>query len=1110
MPRITRQCKERILDAADIQSVVGDFIHLKRQGNNLVACCPFHGEKTPSFHVNAARNRYHCFGCGRDGDATQFLMEKEGMSFNQALEWLAKRFNVEIRYENSEETKEQREESKRREELLNVVTYIQRFFVENFNRNEDAKKYAYGRWGEEFCKEYGIGYAPRGNADFFEFIRRHGIEEKDLTELGYIGYNSENGQRYAFFRERITIPIRNRGGRIVGFTARYIGNNADIAKYLNSRESSLFHKNEIIFGLPDAIKVARVKNRFYLVEGGPDVLKLQSLGIHEAVGALGTAWNANHFRELTKIASQVCFIPDSDPPKGEDKYGAGFKAVMRAGKIALDLGMDVTVKELPTEPGEKADPDSYINSKEKLLEIEEQNFVMWYARKLFKNQDGTKRAMTLADEREAVKKIASLVASIDDGYIKDSVRSALPDVFGRPTQWKEAIKEASRKRKAEAEEADIKNFDEDERRRREAGIVIKNGAYHVAGKEDLKRICNFTMRPIFHIKSNDNATRIYRIKNSFGDEDAIELTQEEMVSLPKFKKRIENLGRFIWLAKAEELDKMKEYLYSITKTCEQIHQMGYNQEHDFYAFGNGIFTGERFIPVDDLGLVSLEGKNYYLPAFSEMHRHNKQFFSFELDFIHKPETSITLHDFVSKLVQVFGDNAKIGFAFLVAAVFRDIVYAVKDCFPILNLFGPPNSGKTALGTALMALFHPVTEPSKLANTTIPSMNMMLSRISNAVEILDEYKNELDLRKMEILKGVWGGKGQTKMNIEIKKIEDTSLTAALILCGQEMPTKDPALFTRVVYLPFSRSEFSLEEKRNYNELKEMTHKRNSHLLIELLKLREQFKQHFHEVYATTLSEVMARLDGYTMKDRIMDNWIVPLAAFRTVETLIDVPINYKDLFDITLRRMKAQNEMVRKKSELADFWKLFSSLHMNGRIIDKAHFRIKAEKYFKPAKGKQVNFDVPRMILYVNYPSVEQVIANRAGLGGTASRIDLPTLQPYLEMSNHYIGRKQMRMAKLNYLGNVESISMGETSATLETIVYVMAFDYQMLKDEFEISLETLKEGYDIDTEPAFEAEPHLFSDPEKPGPIRVTDIMNEMDSEKKNKDEDYDQKDVDF
>ena len=102
MPRITSQCKERILDAADIQSVVGDFINFKRQGNNLVACCPFHGERTPSFHVNTARNRYHCFGCGRDGDAAQFLMEKEGMSFNQALEWLAKRFNVEIRYENSE------------------------------------------------------------------------------------------------------------------------------------------------------------------------------------------------------------------------------------------------------------------------------------------------------------------------------------------------------------------------------------------------------------------------------------------------------------------------------------------------------------------------------------------------------------------------------------------------------------------------------------------------------------------------------------------------------------------------------------------------------------------------------------------------------------------------------------------------------------------------------------------------------------------------------------------------------------------------------------------------------------------------------------------------
>ncbi|MCH5234751.1 MAG: DNA primase [Muribaculaceae bacterium] len=1097
MPRITSQCKENIINNSDIEKVIRDYGYvLKKQGNNLVTCCPFHGERTPSFNINPERNTYYCYGCKRHGDAVQFVMEKEGISFPEALVLLAKRYNVELRYESSEETKEQREESKRREELRNVVNYLQQFFIQSLDKYKDAQEYAFGRWGEKFCKEYGIGYAPRKSAELFEFMRKHGIDEQDLLELGYIKENE--GSRFAFLRERITFPIRDRWKRIIGFTARDIAKEPSPAKYMNSKDSIIFHKKDIVFGLSEAIKSAKLKNRFILVEGGPDVLKLHSLEIYEAVAALGTAWNKEKFDQLAKVANTICFIPDTDvvKPESNDEFPPGFKSVMEAGKLALDLGFDVYVKEIPSEDGKKQDADSYIDSMAKFRELEEEHFILWYARKLFKD-----KKLSPSEEKSRVKLISDLVASSDDSYYKNRAQLGLPEIFGRKKSWKDSIEEASIRRRAAAQEADSKNYTEEEKMRRMAGIIIKNGQFYSVGKKDeMDRISNFTMKPIFHIKSNDNATRIYRITNSFGDEDAIELTQEEMVSLPKFKKRIENLGRFIWLGKAEQLDQMKEYLYSITKTCEQINQMGYNQEHDFYAFGNGIFTGDRFVPVDDLGLVSIEGKNYYLPAFSDMHRNNKQFFSFELDFIHKPETSITLHDYVSKLVQVFGDNAKIGFAYLIASVFRDIVYAVKDCFPILNLFGPPNSGKTALGTALMALFHPVNEPSKLANTTIPSMNMMLSRVSNAVEILDEYKNELDLRKMEILKGVWGGKGQTKMNIEIKKIEDTALTAALILCGQEMPTKDPALFTRVVYLPFSRTEFSLDEKRNFKELKEMTHKRNSHLLIELLKLREQFKEHFNEVYGATLSEVMARLDGYTMKDRILDNWIVPLAAFRTVETLIDVPVSYKDLFDITIKRMKAQNEMVRKKSELADFWKLFSSLYMNGRIIDKAHFRIKAEKSFKPAKGKQVNFDYPRMILYINFASVEQVIASRSGLGGTASRIDMPTLQPYLEMSNHYIGRKQMRMAKLNPLGNLESVSDGTTSANLESIVYVMAFDYKMLKDEFEISLETLKEGYDIEEDQVIEDK--NIQVPLQSGTL-ISELLDEMEKETKENDNSF-------
>ena len=145
--------------------------------------------------------------------------------------------------------------------------------------------------------------------------------------------------------------------------------------------------------------------------------------------------------------------------------------------------------------------------------------------------------------------------------------------------------------------------------------------------------------------------------------------------------------------------------------------MGWNADNRFFAFGNGLFYENNWFEVNELGLVSCGGKTFYLPACSDMHRNDKGMFGFELDFIHKPDSTITLREYVAKLIQVFGDNAMVGFAFLVASLFRDVIYPVKDSFPILNLFGPPNSGKTALGTSLMA-FSPLF-PNHRKFTTLP-------------------------------------------------------------------------------------------------------------------------------------------------------------------------------------------------------------------------------------------------------------------------------------------------------------------------------------------------------------------------------------------------------
>ena len=1058
MGYITEQCKQRVIDAADVHGVISDFIQLHKKGAGFWACCPFHGEKSPSFYVNPARNRFHCFGCGEGGDAVAFLMKHQNMTFQQAIEWLAKKYNIEVRYESKEQSQQERDDAKHRESLFFAVAEVQKFFIECFNSDAPdamaARKYAYNRWGEDFCKEYGIGYAPKGSAAFFDFIKRKQLSEDYLIELGYIGVNEADKSRYAMFRDRVTIPIYNRWFKVCAFTGRYNGANPDIGKYMNSRTSPIFKKEECVFGLPDAIKMARITKQFILVEGGPDVLRLQSIGITQAVGALGTAWGEKHFKQLHSVCNSVCFIPDSEKPKGNSQFGAGFNAVFRAGEIALSLGLSVTVREIPLDDGkDKEDADSFITSRDVFASLEEQSFILWYARKLFSRPD-----RSLSSDKEAVHTIARLVALVDDKFDRDNILSALPDIYGKAKSWKEAVKQADISRKKEAEEAASSNLGYEESAMRRFGIIVQHGKYYIAGKDDqLVRISNFVLKPVFHIKSNDNAIRIYRIINELGDEDAIELSQEEMVSLPRFKKRIENLGNFMFIGKAESLDQMKEYLYSITKTCEQVSLMGWNADNRFFAFGNGLFYENNWFEVNELGLVSCGGKTFYLPACSDMHRNDKGMFGFELDFIHKPDSTITLREYVAKLIQVFGDNAMVGFAFLVASLFRDVIYPVKDSFPILNLFGPPNSGKTALGTSLMAFFHPVSEPSKVYNTTVPSLNQMLSRVANAIEILDEYKNDVPMRMIELIKGVWGGKGQTKTDPATKKIIDTFFTCSLIICGQEMPTIDPALFTRVVHLSYSRTDFSAEEKKRYVELKELAHHRLTHLTVELLRLRPTFENRYRDMYQTCSEEIMVRLNGEAIKDRIFDNWVILLAAFRTVETLIDVPFTYRDLFEFCFRQMRSQNDMVKKKSELADFWKMFASLYMNGRLIEGAHFRIITDDKFIPSgKGQKLSFDGRKAILCVNFNSVEHVIASRSGMAANASKIDLPTLEPFLEISPQFLGRKQVRMVKLNNTGSPDTTVENMQRVTMSTRVTCICFDYASLKGEFDINLETMK------------------------------------------------------
>ena len=245
---------DQVVDRADIVDVVSDVVQLKKSGANYKGCCPFHNEKTPSFIVNASRNSWHCFGaCNEGGDAISFVMKYYNMNFIEAVEKLANHYGINISKEDREENVQNREQELKREAMFLVYNEVQHYFVANFKNNKSecvaARQYAFNRWNENFCHEIGIGYATSDWQGLVNFANEHGISEQSLLELGLICKSEKNGRLFDFYRERITIPIKDRYGRIIGYTARYIGDSEDTAKYLNPKTNILYNKDNSVFGI---------------------------------------------------------------------------------------------------------------------------------------------------------------------------------------------------------------------------------------------------------------------------------------------------------------------------------------------------------------------------------------------------------------------------------------------------------------------------------------------------------------------------------------------------------------------------------------------------------------------------------------------------------------------------------------------------------------------------------------------------------------------------------------------------------------------------------------------------------------------------------------------
>ena len=1052
---ITERSIENVLNRVDIVDVVSRYVDLKRKGANYVACCPFHNERTPSFIVNPSRNTWHCFGsCQEGGNAIKFLMRQCNMSFPEAVRELGKMYGVTIEETDSkEQTAEQTANARKREAMIFAYEALQPFFVSQLSESSEEGRYAYSyatkRWSQDFVNECGIGYAPRNGNLLVQFAQANNIPQDVLLDMGVLRTSERNGQLYSFFRERVMIPIRDRFGRIIGYTARYIGENEETAKYLNSTSSSLYSKENSIFGIHVALRAAAKENKFYLVEGAPDVLRLHLLGVNNTIASLGSAWTEKQFSQIKRFSQNLCFLPDADPPKPGEPYGTGISAVIKNALMALDMGFNITVKEIPLGKGNtKNDPDSFCRSKAILEDLEEEDFIIWYAKKL-SVENGSQE-----QKSQMVMTISTLVAKIEDDVKQSMFIDMLVKTLPGRSLWKNAIRTAKKRLTEQKLKESNLSLDMIE----QYGFQEQNHCYFSVGEDGKRRQwSNFTMKPLFHIKDNTMALRLYLLTNVNGVEVTVEMKQEELVSLTKFRQRVESQGNFIWKAKEEQLTTLKMYLYATTETAEQIVQLGWQQQ-GFFAFGNGIFTSE-WHEVDELGIVRLgEQGNYYLPAFSSVYRNDTQFFQFERRFTHLGLNKIPLYDYSELLVDVFGDNAKVGIAFLLATLFRDVVVSYTRSFPILNLFGPKGSGKSELGHSLMAFFIIDNIPPNISNSTLPALADAVAQCSNALVHLDEFKNNIDIDKREFLKGLWDGTGRNRMNMERdKKREVTKVSCGVIVSGQEMATADIALFSRFIFLSYSKSQFSQEAKEKFAKMAAIRKLGCSHLVLEILQCRALFEAEFRGNYNEAFEDIINALGQSNIEDRIIRNWVIPLAALRTLQDALRLPFTYNDLLKVSIDGIIAQNGETLSNNELNIFWDIVSFLRQEGKIWLGGDYRIELENRIKCTNHKyEIEFPAAKKILYLRHTRIFQLYKMH---GRYVNEALLPpaSLQHYLENSDAYIGRKQSIRFKNIVNGvqtRIEVIEKGQvTTRPVTAVDQALVFDYDLLVNQFGLNLE---------------------------------------------------------
>ena len=529
----------------------------------------------------------------------------------------------------------------------------------------------------------------------------------------------------------------------------------------------------------------------------------------------------------------------------------------------------------------------------------------------------------------------------------------------------------------------------------EHGFYTQDNRYFFKNKKSYESVSNFLLSPMYLLMDSKEPKRILKIDNCYNQSAIICVPVKTLSRSSEFAAIVEGKGNFVPSWNNTQFSSIKEYLYQYEKRAEEISVLGHQPGNNHYAFSNGIFDGKHFYYANEYGIVTIKDQHCYLPAFSIVNEDAEKEYHNERKFIFQ-QGRTNFSEWSQLLIQVFGDNAIAGICFLVASVFRDIVFKHVNSFPLLFLFGPKGTGKTTFRNALHRLFgnYGPNDAIGLGSSSSPKgFARKLAQIKNGLQPFEEYKNGIGNLLIEMLKNIYDGIGYERaQTTNDNRTHSTLVNSSVILGGQEMPSKENALFSRVIMLTFSKTKFSDSEKKAFRDLEEAITDGLGNVLLEVLEHREEMEKKFAQAFSKVYGHLRKYEGTNVMEERTLSNVAALLAPFLVLSELLEFPFDYKSAFKFITDRISEQHRQMSKTNEVNQFWDTLDVLHGNKFI-------------------KGVDYNTSDGILSINMKKAHSEYMEHASKQNL-NTLDYITLRSYLSMQPYFINQKGDRKDKM--------------------------------------------------------------------------------------------------